>query len=132
MFGRGKSGERRSVNRYVAVGSIALGWRDGVDFRSVDATLVDISQYGVCVTARSAPQGGAPAWMLLGDGKSELWLRGVVIDVSRGWRGPYKIRVRFDEPCPYDIMRSSIQGMKFQDADVGGGPEELRDRHFWR
>lgn len=132
MFGRSRPGERRSVNRHEAVGRVALGWRDGPDFRTTEATLLDISQYGTCVQATQAPRNGAPAWMLLGDGAAELWLRGTVIDVSRGWRGPYTIRVRFDEPCPYELMRASIRGMSIQDTAQAPGPEEYRDRHLWR
>jgi hypothetical protein len=132
MFGRRKSVERRTVQRYAAEGTVALGWRDGAEFHTADATLINISQHGACIATARAPVPGSPAWILIGGGTEETWLRGVVIDVTRDWRGRRTLRFRFDDPCPYDFMRASIRGMAIGVADETPRPEEYRDGHFWR
>jgi hypothetical protein len=110
--------ERRCEQRYSAFGSpILVGWWEGDDFREQDALLRDVSLRGASATLENAPPPGETILVRLSGGQSSDWVEADVIEARKTeWTGraPYLLRLRFQQPCPYDFFTGAIKGYGLQ------------------
>jgi hypothetical protein len=119
--------DRRSTQRYRAFWPEAsLGWDDGTGFRSVSASLRDISLGGAALLSREAPRAGTIALVRLDGARESEWIEATVVEARKtSWvpQTPRLVRLKFRAPCPYDFFTSAIRGL---------GQEHLRPPHFRR
>jgi hypothetical protein len=106
--------DRRIAQRYRAGGTcVVLTWTEDDEYRTIAATLRDLSLGGGSALAGEAPPKGTLFWFRLGSDRSSQWIGAHVVGVSRTGilgRGPRLIRWRFRESCPYQIFKSAIEG----------------------
>src|SRR4051794_17628646 len=129
---RGRSGsERRLTPRYPAGGtSVVLTWTEDNNFRSVGASLRDISQGGGSGMAEDAPAPGTVLWFRLTGDDTTPWIGATVIGVSKSGflgRGPRLVRWQFRESCPYEVFKAAIEGFNV-DVHANDPGYNYRDR----
>jgi len=110
---RAVSDDRRNAPRYSSKGAAVIGWSEGEEYRTVTATLIDISLGGFSAWVEAFPPRGGPVWLRLDGEDSSSWVRaGVISTIKSGcffWTRR-RVRFRFLEACPYDFFKAAIEG----------------------
>ena len=110
--GRGepRAADRRACPRFPVVENRArLDWGDSDGFQVVDARLVDISRGGAALETEQPLPVGDPVWFCLDPDGRALGVGARVLGCQRDWL-EYRVRLRFDEPCPEPLLRLAIRG----------------------
>jgi hypothetical protein len=121
---RGIACDRRAAPRYPTRGTAAvIGWAEGEEYRTIAATLIDISLGGFFATVESFPPRGEAVWLRIGgDNNPSPWVKASVIEANTTgclfWTRK-RVRLRFLESCPYEFFKAAIEGFtrQFGDAD---------------
>jgi hypothetical protein len=108
------SGDRRAAPRYASKGTAAvIGWPEGDEHRTIDATLIDISMGGFSAWVETFPPRGVPVWLRLDGENPSPWLKATVVaTIKTGcffWTRR-RVRLRFLEACPYEFFKGAIEG----------------------
>lgn len=109
--------ERRVAARHPTVSNrIVLAWhgRDGGGHSC--GRLLDISQSGALISVDGISRSCAGISMRLVTPGETDWVDGQVVAVTRGLlgrilrRGPYLVRIRFLNQCPYEVFKIATHG----------------------
>ena len=128
-------GDRRAAPRYPTRGTAAvIGWPEGEEYRTVAATLIDISMGGFSAWVEAFPPRGGPVWLRLDGENPSPWVKAYVIEtITSGhlfW-ARRRVRLRFLESCPYDFFKAAIEGftreIPYSDEVIEGF-----DGRYWR
>jgi hypothetical protein len=113
--------ERRIVPRSVALEFRSwIGWWSDSEFVVAPARLLDISQGGVAVEAGAAPSIHQEVWFCLDPVVPASAVGGEVVRLDRGKRYPHLIRVAFWSPCPAELHRWALDGVRPAAAHADG------------
>jgi hypothetical protein len=105
-----RSSERREACRYDTVNAPAfLGWWEGTEYRSVSATLKNLSLHGALALVDQLPAADTPLWTCLEGSPASAWVETEVIATTKPRRGPYQLRLKFVDPVPFDSFCRAIQ-----------------------
>ena len=74
------------------------------------ALLLDISRSGASVVTDRFPRHDRPVWLRLEGHGPRDWSQARVVAVTSTRRGPHVVRIEFNDPCPYDVLRDAITG----------------------
>jgi len=94
-----------------------LAWEDGVKRRIVRARLIDISRAGAALVSSSMPPVSAEARLRILGREPTPWIEAAIVGVQPEGPRRYRIRLRFDEPCPTYFLRVAVLGPIAPDAD---------------
>src|SRR3954471_9715373 len=127
--------ERRSMARYTTRGTAAvIGWAIGQEYRTIPATLIDISLGGFSASVETFPPRKESVWLRLDGEDPSPWVKAIMIESRTTgclfWTRR-RVRLRFLEDCPYDFFKGAIVGftLEFQPRDQ---PIEGFGSRYWR
>ncbi len=109
-----KTTERRGSARFPAVAHrIKVEWWEGLEAKSANAKLVNISRDGALLAMDTPPPVCQSVWLKLEDGSPMDWIgANVVRHDSRKGAG-----LLFPESCPFDFYQSAILGIGQENLD---------------
>ena len=103
--------ENRKSYRYEAVRSAAyLGWWEAPEFRCCSAELKNLSQGAALVDLPVAPPRDGRVFLCMGESDKAHWAEAEVVMVTNATDTLYRIRVSFQESCPYDLFNLAVFG----------------------
>jgi hypothetical protein len=127
--------DRRGAPRYVARGTPAvIGWAEGDQHRTIPATLIDMSMGGLSARVETFPPPGVPVWFRLDSESPSPWLKASVVATGTSGRlvaTRRHLRLRFLEPCTYDLFKRAIDGFT-RERDLGDQQFDGFDGRHWR
>jgi hypothetical protein len=111
---RDLASDRRTAPRYATKGTAAvIGWAVGEEYRTIPATLIDISLGGFSAWVEAFPPRGEAVWLRLDGEKPSPWVKASVVEANTTgclfWTRK-RVRLRFLENCPYDFFKAAIDG----------------------
>jgi hypothetical protein len=125
--------DRRSVCRYSSLETRAwLGWWEGEEFRSTDASLVDISLRGCMMTVDRLPAQGETVWFCPPGTTPAEWIEAKLVESRRRLLGPRVVRIEFRNPFPYETFKHLVYGPDaLGGKNAGGEPAPESQRDYW-
>jgi hypothetical protein len=129
------AGDRRGSQRYATRGTPAvIGWSVGEEYRTIPATLIDISLGGFAAAVETFPPSGEAVWLRLDCENPSPWLKATVVATSKSgyfrW-ARRRVRLRFLENCPYEFFKAAIEGFTREYQYPDGAIEGFSGRQ-WR
>jgi hypothetical protein len=129
------AGERRNASRYETKGTAAfIGWSEQGEYRTVAATLIDISMGGFSAWIKTVPPPAEDVWLRLDGEDPPRWIKAHVVAMYKtgclSW-ARRRVRLRFLEPCPYDFFKAAIEGFTREVTQTDNIIEKFHSR-FWR
>lgn len=125
--GKGNRDDRRSSPRYNVVEDAAwLGWRDETEFQTRHALILDVSLRGASITADEVPE-TERVWICLDGPTPTDWIEARVVGVVRTRMGPHKLRLAFENQCPYAFFKAAVYG--FEALNLRALPETEKHRY---
>ncbi len=104
------SDDNRDSSRYEAVKSaVYLGWWDEPEFRTCAAALRNLSHGGALVNVSMRLAEGARLWLCLAGTPPGDWVPVSVVSVTGV--GPFQVRLRFPDSCPYEMFNQAVLGL---------------------
>jgi hypothetical protein len=127
--------DRRGAPRYAARGTPAvIGWAEGDQHRTTPAILVDMSMGGLSAWVETFPPPGAAVWFRLDGESPSPWLKVSVVATGTSGRlvaTRRHIRLRFLEPCTYDLFKRAVDGFT-RERDLSDQSYDGFDTRYWR
>jgi hypothetical protein len=107
-----QSKDRRGAPRYSPSESVAacLCWHAGKEHQYTKSEILNVSMTGVMLRVVEVPPENAPVWVRLEEPNPTDWVEADVVRVNNHWGEPKTARLRFREPCPYDIFKAAVNG----------------------
>lgn len=87
-----------------------LSWNEGETCHVVRGRLMDISRAGAALMATASPPLQVRARLRLVGREPTPWIEADVLGVEPEAPGRYKIRLRFNDPCPTYFLRVAVLG----------------------
>jgi hypothetical protein len=81
---------------------------ESVRARKSIAQLLDISQTGMLILSDAAPPDGQRLWLRLESPQVTDWVEVVVKGASPETDGVHRVRLAFQETCPYDFFKAAL------------------------
>ena len=104
--------DSRGSSRYEAVKSaVYLGWWEEPEFRTCAAAMRNLSHGGALVQVALRPTEGAGLWLCLAGSPPGDWVAVTVVSVSGPVAGPFQVRLKFPESCPYEMFVDAVLGL---------------------
>jgi hypothetical protein len=127
--------DRRSAPRYATRGTAAvIGWAVGEEYRTIPATLIDISLGGFSAWVETFPPRGDAVWLRLDGENPSPWVKAGVIEANTTgclfWTRK-RVRLRFLETCPYEFFKAAIEGFTHETHHDSDPIEGFNSRQ-WR
>lgn len=108
--------ENRKSCRYDAVRSaVYLGWWGEQEFRCCAAELRNLSQGGALIDVPVPPPEDALIYLCMGESETAHWVEAGVVEVTNPRDRVYRIRVAFNEHCPYEMFNLAVFGLPVDD-----------------
>jgi hypothetical protein len=108
--------DRRRTCRYsVTKGQIFLGWWLEGEFKTITATLKDMSLGGASILITSAAPQTDVVWISLYKSPPTEWVEASVVEVERAAkahifsRRSIQLRIKFYQNCSYDFFKAGIE-----------------------
>lgn len=123
---------RRQSNRYASGVPVVLGWWIEDEFRSIDGTLLDVSQGGAAVVL--APEANPPeenAHLRLAEGSESPWVAVEVRSVQPSKGGAKIAHLQFDGGCSYAFFRKAMPATHLDSMGVSYASGDF-DTRSWR
>ncbi len=134
----GRRSDRRLSPRYLAVRNRAfLSWRIEAETFESSARLINISTSGALVLAEKRPGRGPTAWLRLEVPVASEWVEATIVRIMKVpgllWfrKTFYLVRLRFTEPCPYQLFKLATHGDQL-DAVIPESTLPEHDNRYWR
>ncbi len=104
--------ESRGSSRYNAVKTaVYLGWWEEPEFRTCAAALRNLSHGGALVHVAILPGESETCWLCLAGTPPGEWVPVSIVSVTGPAPGPYQVRLKFPESCPYEMFNGAVLGM---------------------
>lgn len=125
----GYSLERRQACRYPAsCQSAFLGWWHASEFRTIKASLENISLEGALVHVDQVPPTQGSVWVCLDGVPPSGWVESQVIELIKERRGSAVVRLKFQETCPFGFFNAAIQQFAHETNPPGPSSSGSGDR----
>lgn len=114
-----------------------LSWTQGEKSRVIRARMLDISRAGAALTVPERPplRVQTQIRLRLAGPEPTPWIEAVVLGVEPDESGRFRVRLKFNDPCPTYFLRVAVLGPITHDdeeTDVHSSPEaEPHDAAFW-
>lgn len=104
--------DSRNSSRYEAVKrAVYLGWWEEPEFRTCAAGLRNLSHGGALVHIAVLPSEARNYWLCLAGTPPGEWVAVAIVSVTGKAPGPYQVRLKFPESCPYEMFNGAVLGL---------------------
>jgi hypothetical protein len=96
--------------------------------------LIDMSMGGLSAQVETFPPPGVPVWFRLDGESPSPWLKASVVATGTSGllgSGRRSVRLRFLEPCTYDLFKQAIDGFT-RERDYSDQAYDGVDGRYWR
>jgi hypothetical protein len=115
----------RSNRRRPSDARIELSWVDGAGWRTARARLRDISRGGASMVTLYPPPITRRARLRFVEGEGSPWVEAEILGVEQETPKRYRVRLRFESPCPSFMLRLAVLGV------IDDEQESPSNRHEW-
>jgi hypothetical protein len=116
--GKGSRSNRRRRSSIPA----QLCWREGTEWRMIGARLLDISRAGAALVTTRAPALTKAARVRFDQGDESPWIEAEILAAEPEGRRKFRVRVRFETPCPNFLLKKAVLGVYEVEDQVESSP----------